>query len=211
MHRQAACADIVVFVDACTQHGNGMGFYIPSKGWNSFNAPDLLTHVGYDGHVADADINLLEFVAAVMALCAVISGCLRGRPEGGAHVHIHIWTDNTSCLSWMLTHRAHHPLHLYLLQVVAFVKITYNVTVTAGHVPGVVNVYADAASRDFKLDNGQGPRLRKEMSLLPRLPWPTGLMADINRVAMSRCSITSTRTHDALMALGGVRGWITRQ
>ena len=70
----------------------------------------------------------------------------------------------------MLTHRAHHPLHLYLLQVVAFVKITYNVTVTAGHVPGVVNVYADAASRAFKLDNGQGPRLREELSRLPRLP-----------------------------------------
>ena len=91
MHRQAACADIVVFVDACTQHGNGMGFYIPSQGWNSFNAPDLLTHVGYDGHVADADINLLEFVAAVMALCAVISGCLCGRLGGGgtcAHPHL---------------------------------------------------------------------------------------------------------------------------
>ncbi len=29
MHRQAALADDVMFVDACTQHGNGMGFYIP--------------------------------------------------------------------------------------------------------------------------------------------------------------------------------------
>ena len=29
MHRQAALADDVVFVDACTQHGNGTGFYIP--------------------------------------------------------------------------------------------------------------------------------------------------------------------------------------
>jgi len=74
-----------VFVDACTQHGNGMGFYIPSKGWNSFNAPDLLTHVGYDGHVADADINLLEFVAAVMALCAVISHAYEDAPKG-AHM-----------------------------------------------------------------------------------------------------------------------------
>ena len=79
MHRQAALADDVVFVDACTQHGNGMGFYIPGVGWNSFNAPDLLQYVGYDGNVADTDVNLLEFVAAIMALCAVIALWLRKR------------------------------------------------------------------------------------------------------------------------------------
>jgi len=209
MHRQAALADDVVFVDACTQHGNGMGFYIPGVGWNSFNAPDLLQYVGYDGNVADTDINLLEFVAAIMALCAVIALWLRKRKEGDAHRHIHIWTDNTSCLSWMLTHRAHHPIHLYLLQVVAFLKVTYNVTVTAGHVPGEVNVFADAASRNFLLENGKGPELRRELSLLPRVPWPTGLMTAINAVAMRRCSTTSTRVRDALTALVGVRGWST--
>jgi hypothetical protein len=90
MHRQAALADDVVFVDACTQHGNGMGFYIPGVGWNSFNAPDLLQYVGYDGNVADTDINLLEFVAAIMALCAVIALWLQKRKGGDAHRHIHI-------------------------------------------------------------------------------------------------------------------------
>ncbi len=54
----------------------------------------------------------------------------------------------------MMMNRSHHPLHLYLLQVVTFLKVTYNVTVTMGHVPGVVNIYADAASRQFKLPNG---------------------------------------------------------
>ncbi len=38
MHRQVALADDMVVVDACPQHGNGMGFYIPEVGWNSFNA-----------------------------------------------------------------------------------------------------------------------------------------------------------------------------
>ena len=75
---------------------------------------------------------------------------------------------------------AHHPIHLYLLQEVAFVKITYNVTVTPGHVPGAINVYSDAASRDFQLANGHGPYLREEISLLHRLPWPKDLMADIS-------------------------------
>jgi len=109
----------------------------------------------------------------------------------------------------MLTHRAHHPIHLYLLQVVAFLKVTYNVTVTAGHVPGEVNVFADAASRNFLLENGKGPELRRELNLLPRVPWPTGLLTAINAVAMRRCSTTSTRVRDALTALAGVRGWCT--
>ena len=71
MHQQAASADVDVNVDACTQHGNGMGFYVPGMGWTHFYAPELLQFVGYDGNVAEADINLLEFVAAMIALCAL--------------------------------------------------------------------------------------------------------------------------------------------
>ena len=167
MHRQAAQADDVLYVDACTEHGNGMGFLLTDVGWNSFTAPELLQHVGYDGEIADADINLLEFVTAVIALVAVVALRVRQGFEVEDHRHIHIWTDNTSCLSWMTMNRSHHPLHLYLLQVVTFLKVTYNVTVTMGHVPGVVNVYADAASRQFLLSNGQGPAIRAEMQKLP--------------------------------------------
>ena len=103
------------------------------------------------------------------------------------------------------------PDDLYLLQVVTFLKVTYNVTVTMGHVPGVVNAYADAASRQFLLPNGQGPAIRAEMQKLPRIPWPTGLLYDINRTAMSRSSPTSSQVHAALTALDGVRGWIMRE
>ncbi len=60
--------------------------------------------------------------------------------------------------------------HLYLMQVVAFLKVSYNVTVTAGHVPGEVNVFADAASRNFLLENGKGPELRRALNLLLRVP-----------------------------------------
>jgi len=211
MHRQAAQADDVLFVDACTEHGNGMGFLLTDVGWNSFSAPELLQHVGYDGEIAEADINLLEFVTAVIALCAVVALRVRQGFGVGNHRHIHIWTDNTSCLSWMMMNRSHHPLHLYLLQVVAFLKVTYNVTVTMGHVPGVVNIYADAASRQFKLPNGQGPAIRAEMEKLPWIPWPAGSLSDINRTAMSRSSDTSSQVRAALTALDGVRGWIMRE
>ena len=50
---------------------------------NNFNAPELLQFVGYDGNVAEADINLLEFVAAMIALCAVIVSRLQLRKGGG--------------------------------------------------------------------------------------------------------------------------------
>jgi hypothetical protein len=92
MHRQAASADVVVYVDACTQHGNGMGFYIPGMGCNNFNAPELLQFVGYDGNVAEADINLLEFVAAMIALCAVIVSRLQLR-KGGGNMLMSIFTS----------------------------------------------------------------------------------------------------------------------
>jgi len=39
MHRQGAQADDVLFVDACTEHGNGMGFVLTDVGWKSFSAP----------------------------------------------------------------------------------------------------------------------------------------------------------------------------
>ena len=80
-----------------------------------------------------------------------------------------------------------------------------------GHVPGVVNIYADAASRQFQLANGQGPAIQAEMEKLPRIPWPDGLLSDINRTAMSRSSATSSQVHAALTALDGVRGWIMRE
>ena len=66
MHRQAAQADDVLLVDAFTEHGNGMGFLLTDVGWNSFSAPELLQHVGYDGEIADADINLIEYVCSAV-------------------------------------------------------------------------------------------------------------------------------------------------
>ncbi len=50
------------------------------------------------------------------------------------------------------------------------------VTVTAGHVPGEVNVFTDADNRNFLVENGKGPELRRVLNLLPRVPWPEGLM-----------------------------------
>ena len=40
-HRQAGLADLVVFADACTSHGHGMGYYCPGAGWHSTSLPGL--------------------------------------------------------------------------------------------------------------------------------------------------------------------------
>ena len=37
-----------------------------------------------------------------------------------------------------------------------------------GHVPGVVNINADATSRQFQLTNGRGPAIMAEIEKLPR-------------------------------------------
>ena len=125
------------------------------------------------------------------------------------HVHVHIWTDNTACLSWILTNRALHPIHSFLLQVLTFIKLTYNITVTMGHKPGVVNVYADAASRKFGPEVLNGLALRLEMEALPLLPFSAELVQSINSFATTPSTITSTLVHAALIALDGVRGWIS--
>jgi len=148
-HRQAAAADHVLYVDACTSHGHGMGFYSPRLGWNSFSFPELGVHRAEEGRESDVDINVLEYVAAIMGFCAVLPLIVHNRQECGdnSHIHVHIWTDNTACMSWMLMHRVEHPLHLFLCQVLSLLRVMFNITLTVGHIPGVKNVVADAASR----------------------------------------------------------------
>ena len=48
-HRQAAAADMVIFADACTSHGQGMGYYAPKHGWMSTSLPALQSFAGTDG------------------------------------------------------------------------------------------------------------------------------------------------------------------
>jgi len=211
-HRQEACADIVIHADACTEHENGMGFYVAGLGWNSFSMPQLSQHTGVDGNLKDVDINILEFIAALVAVTAVIPHLLRAHADRTATkpLHIHVWTDNTSCMSWMLLHRSVHPLHAFLVQVFALTKVLFGIVVTVGHIPGVLNVYADAASRRFQLSNGQGPALRAFLEPQCRLCLPRLLMTDIVGIATRPSTNTSTQTLSALTALDGVRGWISQ-
>jgi hypothetical protein len=209
-HRHASLAKIVVFADACTDHGHGLGYYLPLYGWNTLDIPDLNAYYSTDGLLHDVDINILEFIAVIFALCATIRMLfLDHMHDNDTHTHIHIWTDNQSCRSWMIKHRANHPLHSFLLQLYVLIQVQHRVTVTVGHYPGCINVYADAASRKFQVP--QGEQYRMKLDLLPILPYPSRLISDIVAIANTPSVSTSSLARNALISLGGVHGWITQK
>ena len=207
-HRQAAAADFVVFADACTSHGHGMGYFSPGVGWNSTSLPELRMYCP-SGNEQDVDINILEFIAGILAVCSLLPAILARQAESAthAHLHVHLWTDNTACMAWILTHRTAHPLHLFLCQVMSLLRVLFNITLTSGHLPGKTNSVADPASRQF--DQLEDIKLLEELSLWPRLPFPSDLTFAIVEAAMPRCEDTSQPVLAVLTALGGVRGWAT--
>jgi hypothetical protein len=150
--RQAAIASLVGYGDACTTN-NGLGVYIPDTLWMGMNFQPLSHLLLASGERRAIDINVLEFIAALLTSLALIES-LDKLPSITLR-HIHIWTDNTACLSWMKKHKADHPLHLFLLYVFSFIQIKNRVLITLGHIPGVHNIYADASSRNFICPNGQ--------------------------------------------------------
>jgi len=209
-HRHASLAHIVLFADACTDHEHGIGYYIPLCGWNSLDIPTLTHYYAADGILREVDINILEFNAVICALCAAIP-VIHSHSDYNheQHTHVHVWTDNRSCQSWMLKHRSDHPLHAFLLQLYVLLRVQYRLSVTVGHYPGCINVYADAASRKFRVPNGD--QYREELSHLPTLPYPPHLIRDISAIARLPSSTTSSLVLAVLTSLGGVRGWIMRE
>ena len=109
----------------------------------------------------------------------------------------------------MLTNRARHPIHSFMLQALSLIKVTFRITVTVGHIPGVKNVFADAASRKFGPEVLNAQALLAEMNMRPRLPFPSGLIRNIQAFARRESSDISQSVHSALTALEDVRGWIS--
>jgi hypothetical protein len=89
----------------------------------------------------------------------------------------------------------------------SLLRVLFNITLTSGHLPGKTNSVADPASRQF--DQLEDIKLLEELSLWPRLPFPSDLTFAIVEAAMPRCEDTSQPVLAVLTALGGVRGWAT--
>ena len=186
--RQEHATQFVGFADGCTT-GSGIGIYSPGLFWGSTSMHHITTFVNNTGSVTPLDINLIEFTAAVILTAVLLSHI---RATDIVCDHIHLWTDNTACRSWMTKHRAAHPLHLFLLQVFSHLQLITGILVTIGHLPGKVNIYADATSRSFLVPNG--PEIRAFLAPLEQVscaPVLLAAMATISALGFEHISETA--------------------
>ena len=182
-HRQAATAHEIIHADACTDRVDsrsdnwGAGWVSTTHtsptptAYGMYSIPRLST-VTRGTAIPNTDtINIYEFLAALIALSSVT---IRGRPASlpaSAQWHVHIWTDNTSCLSWLTSHKSNHPLIVHLLRTFSTIQVRSNLLVTMGHIPGCKNTLADAASRGFQTPTGsQSSTALSHLTPQTRLP-----------------------------------------
>ena len=154
---QADVATVVIHADASKiEHLGGIGFVVSQRGvlvsWASFPLPASLRELDLTGLPREADNNICESFPFLVAV-SLVAPSIAGTPTSPTHVHV--WTDNTSALCWMTSYRAAHPLVLFFLQLLSHIQARFCLVITAGHIPGLQNILADAASRDFACLNGR--------------------------------------------------------
>ena len=89
-------------------------------------------------------INLRELLGAYFAM---VLWAKAWRKEYGADTHIRFWIDNTSAVAWAMARSCRHPGAQAVLRVMALLEAANHIYISANHVPGVLNVWADAGSR----------------------------------------------------------------
>jgi hypothetical protein len=200
--RQASSADLVVFGDACLSHF-GLGGYSPSAGWFSLALPELQSYRDCHGLPTPTDINVYEFIAALLAVTMTISHLL-SLPHPPSSPHIHVWTDNVACRSWIQNHRSDHPLHSFLLQLYSLIQIKYSVVVTTGHVRGINNPHADCNSRLFHCP--QAESVRRDQRDLPQYHPSPALLRSMIEISQTPSEATWNLAPRVLTLLDGVLG-----
>ena len=208
--RQANAAHTIIHVDASKSelHG-GIGFTEARLGslisWAGFPLPAVLRALNFSNLPNEANINICESFAFVVAL-SLVAPSIAGTPN--APTHVHVWTDNTSALCWMTTFRAAHPLILFFLQLLSHLQSQFCLVLTAGHIPGLKNVLADAASRDFVcLDGKQSFETLSTVYKHPAWPrWVTDTMPSMTKRSEATWSqAVETLTSVASMPSAGSR------
>lgn len=204
--RQSSAASYTIFADACTTI-NGLGTYIPTIGWAQAFVPSLTTYFRHDDVSQPININALEFLAALLSITHLLY-YLRACAIPTLRMHIHVYTDNSNCKSWMTTYCTSHPLHCFLLQVFSLLQTSLGLIVTVGHVKGSLNIWADAASRNFICP--EGPSLQAHLSHLPhRFPTSLQFLQRVKLVAETPSLPTSDLVQHALTAVAELISWLS--
>jgi hypothetical protein len=217
VQRQVAAASYLGWGDAAKDPSRqGIGYVLTLANgddiicWGADYVSDLCTyHINMEGDPAEISINILESAAAVATLAAVarhhLSLPVDQRPRHPdstdtqhasvqPYTHVHIWSDSTSAISWLTKYRARHPLLALLLQVFSHLQHLSGLTASTAHLPGLLNIVADAASRNFATANGASVR-----ALLA--PHPRTQLSSAFRSAMARASALPLPTPSEIAAL----------
>jgi hypothetical protein len=87
-------------------------------------------------------INILELMVVVVAIWSNVS------LFANASVTVHV--DNSSAIAWINALRSSSPLTKPWISLLYLLCKTYNIHITAVHIPGVKNTIADGLSRDVQ-------------------------------------------------------------
>jgi len=120
-----------------------------------------------------SDINLHEATALILTAIMGVASLNRSFPPASftlSQRHLHIYCDNSTAVSLTRTYRAQSPLLSFLLSTLTNLQVLHRCLITVGHIPGLLNIWADASSRAFAVPDG--PALLAHLSRTCRLWTP---------------------------------------
>ena len=190
-------ADIVAYSDASLEATGApcIGGVVPGIAWFNCELPLATSLALKDGSSRDTDINIFEFTALVVTANLAIEALKLTRTDI-RHSHIHILCDNTSSVWRTRNQRAQHPIYSLLLSTFSLIQIKTGVLITCGYIEGYKNFLADAASRKFKVLNGQ--LYRDQLEPLQRYKVGQTFLNAINR------SLNTSSDFDTPVVLTGL-------
>ena len=198
-----------VWTDAQTSRG-GIGVYVPDESW--LYAQMTSTHYEINGVEVVIDINILEYIGVLLGLIQGIRTLCHTSgsydPNGARMRRVHIFTDNTACISWLQKRRSMSPTHAVLMQLTTVLQVHFGCLITAGHVPGIENIVADAISRNFESHDGK--RVRLQLQPLRHENLAPQLLESCRSALEMRKSTPSTTDLAVRTALGNAIGHVSR-
>ncbi|POM59344.1 hypothetical protein PHPALM_31937 [Phytophthora palmivora] len=96
----------------------------------------------------ELSINVRELRSAVLA--ALRWGPRWHNPTAKSPVHVQFHIDNTSAVTWANQRSSRHPTAQLYNRLLSLAEFQYNLVCTASHIPGKLNVMADAGSRAWR-------------------------------------------------------------